>query len=876
MDYLGENFKINLALLNQQEYPAFRGIFKEQCDPILITAMLEDNTLILADDGVQYPRFTPEAKTAMKKILTQLKNNSINEVRYYQAKKVGRFYSNDKKSLTNIARNMRNTHYHYQGWVDYDFKASHPTLVTGTMSRYRKRTTRIDEWVANKEPILAELVAHHSVEGKTPLTKDHIKKLINSGLYGGGIVSWGNDVREGNPKKNELPAEVKNATLGREHPWYKEFKMETKAFQDAVWENNPELRKLVCDVSKQDFENKNTLTSYYLGILENECLYHAYNYMVEHNIIKARRVALAYDGFTAPQPCPYPTFDYLQGCNDYILEKTGFAMTLIIKEFEFVQMDMINVRTEIAVAEPLAPMALVVEGQELADDAEADEAGYDQEYLIWRDNFERSHIKIRNTGTFIKTIFKDEAMTEVDCYTTFTKQLLVIAYENEFYTKISESGAVKKKVFINEWLGDNAQRKADTCDLIPPPLPVPRNCFNMWRPSKFEGKDITATDEGWNARALELFKGHLAVIGNHEDTITEYLTHWFAHLIQKPAEKSTHLCIVGRQGAGKTTLFYPIAEIMAGKYFECSSPERDIWGQFNGALLTNTLICLSEIDKRNTFGADGKIKALITDKRVNINQKNREPFEINSYHRFVTTTNNPDPIQLEEGDRRNCIIKTSDEKKGDFAYFTEFLQETLSASGLLTIYSWLNSINLDNVELRNIPHSQYHHTIREHSRQPLDLFFEWWVQRQFLSTRDEPVEKMGAEMLAEFRSYKESQGGGIDVKNAGDLIKKLVISLNLPKGAIEKGQRRRAGQPNIYDIKMLRKHYNLGCLLNLPADDDDDYESETGAVEAESDVENEILHQEDEAEEGDEEVKATDDEVQVTINGKKVMLRKRK
>ena len=44
-------------------------------------------------------------------------------------------------------------------------------------------------------------------------------------------------------------------------------------------------------------------------------------------------------------------------------------------------------------------------------------------------------------------------------------------------------------------------------------------------------------------------------------------------------------------------------------------------------------------------------------------------YEIDSYHRFLITTNNTEPINTSEDDRRNLIIRSSDEKIGNKEYF---------------------------------------------------------------------------------------------------------------------------------------------------------------------------------------------------------------
>ena len=47
-------------------------------------------------------------------------------------------------------------------------------------------------------------------------------------------------------------------------------------------------------------------------------------------------------------------------------------------------------------------------------------------------------------------------------------------------------------------------------------------------------------------------------------------------------------------------------------------------------------------------------------------------FETKSYHRFILTTNNEEPINTASGDRRFFFVRSSDELIGNKAYFEKF------------------------------------------------------------------------------------------------------------------------------------------------------------------------------------------------------------
>ena len=81
------------------------------------------------------------------------------------------------------------------------------------------------------------------------------------------------------------------------------------------------------------------------------------------------------------------------------------------------------------------------------------------------------------------------------------------------------------------------------------------------------------------------------------------------------------------------------------------------------------VVNLNEVANKDTSEVIGKVKGLVTDGKLSINSKGVKKSVIPSYHCFVMTTNNEDPITTKNGDRRNLIIRSSDKKCGDEDYF---------------------------------------------------------------------------------------------------------------------------------------------------------------------------------------------------------------
>jgi hypothetical protein len=423
---------------------------------------------------------------------------------------------------------------------------------------------------------------------------------------------------------------------------------------------------------------------------------------------------------------------------------------------------------------------------------------------------------------------KSEATGEMvfDCYIFMNKQNLKDSYGHLSYNKRSQSGKTKQIFYIEKWIIDNNLRSYEKCDAIPPPIVCPPTVYNTWTHSPFHGQDITPESPLWREDAIELFTNHMDILCDHNSRASVYVMKWLAQYIQNPSVKTTHVCITGEQGTGKTLGFSVYKKIIAGGAYETTSPEEHVWGKYNGQLLDKNFIIISETNKSNGFGADGKIKALITDSPVTIRQLYCKPIEVASHHRFLTLTNHPDPIKMEKSDRRNLVIKCSSEKIGDREYFSNFAKKFEDRNYLLTLYSYLNALDIDGWEFRldpKDPITEYQRTLMtEYNRDPLEDFLEWWVGRQvrYDSAIKEGenqgcVVAYGAAMLADFKTYKETNGGKYEVSGAGDLVKKLALNLSLPDGAITKGKVTKHGKSKIYNIDILKKHYKIS-LVSTP------------------------------------------------------------
>ena len=126
------------------------------------------------------------------------------------------------------------------------------------------------------------------------------------------------------------------------------------------------------------------------------------------------------------------------------------------------------------------------------------------------------------------------------------------------------------------------------------------------------------------------------------------------------------------------------------KVLETKDPERDVWGNFNSLMMGAFLVNLNELECKETSVVEGKIKALITDPTMYINQKGIAQFSITSHHHFIITTNKENPIKTQKGERRKFIVRSSDELIKNVPYFKQLYKymDTVTAVRTCLFYGF--------------------------------------------------------------------------------------------------------------------------------------------------------------------------------------------
>jgi len=539
-----------------------------------------------------------------------------------------------------------------------------------------------------------------------------------------------------------------------------DFQNELKAIGSKITEANPALMKTVAKLQKKN--ETGSAVSIFLQEKERLILECIYNHLVSKEIIVNNDCVLCFDGIMIQKNKYYPNL--LEELSKVIEDTLGFKLKLTEKQLNEHYFEQLNDLNYI--------------------DKES--------FNFKRMEFEKNHCKIINKSVYIKQTDDDNIF--------LSKKTLRDAYEHITCTL---PNVEDPKLFINLWTtGNDKIRCYDNFDIYPHPLVCPDAVYNLWLP--FEAEKIESYTP--NQEALDMILNHIKILCNNEEAVSDYFIKWIGQMIQFPAIKTICPTMISNEGAGKGTLNKLIQKMLGSKKcIETTNPSRDVWGQFNSCMTSAFFVNLNELSKKDTLESEGKIKALITDGNLWVNPKGVNQFEINSYHRFFITTNKLEPISTSSGDRRNLIIRSSDElcgkSKKNIEYFKKLHNYLEDRDVIATCYNYFKNIpNLNKFNDIPIPKTEYQENLKQLDLTPPEQFIRELVINE---TRD-TIEIKSKEIFTRFNSWCSDNNIDYDITP----LKLCVRLSNLNIKGVDK-KHTRDGNTTVLNVKKVKEHFKI-------------------------------------------------------------------
>lgn len=161
------------------------------------------------------------------------------------------------------------------------------------------------------------------------------------------------------------------------------------------------------------------------------------------------------------------------------------------------------------------------------------------------------------------------------------------------------------------------------------------------------------------------------VFGEH----AEWVLDWFAHIVQRPAEKpGTAIIVRGEEGAGKDFPCQYVGRILE-RYFVTIADMKHLLGQFNEHMRISLLANVTDSTWGGDRAATNKLKAIVTETDTLIERKGVDAIQADNFIRLYFTTNEEWAISASRGSRRWFVVEASAARCGDRQYFDALAAE---------------------------------------------------------------------------------------------------------------------------------------------------------------------------------------------------------
>jgi hypothetical protein len=354
------------------------------------------------------------------------------------------------------------------------------------------------------------------------------------------------------------------------------------------------------------------------------------------------------------------------------------------------------------------------------------------DYDIIKESFEENNFKVLDPIGFYTFI--------IDKWIYRNRTELKNAYENML---LSDSSS-----FIDKWLKDPMMKTYSRVSFEPSNDPT---IFVFPEPPLPSFIYTTYTCQP-NINVIHIFHGLLDILTNRQEHIKTYILNWLAHLLQKPMElPGVALIFNGLKGAGKDSLGDFIGEFIIGmKYYQNYSNQAQYFDKHDICKANKFLVKIEEINKKCLDnGVNGEyFKSSITTPILNFNPKCDSPYNLKNNMRVIATSNQSDPVNVSQNERRYVISVVSPEKIGQSDYWCKIRSELFNPEGALAIANMLLERDITKFNPRVLPENKYLNQLQEYTQDSIIKFIE-----QF-----ESGEYSGSILYQNYRDYCELEG----------------------------------------------------------------------------------------------------------------------
>ena len=189
-------------------------------------------------------------------------------------------------------------------------------------------------------------------------------------------------------------------------------------------------------------------------------------------------------------------------------------------------------------------------------------------------------------------------------------------------------------------------------------IDLAKKTFNLFSPTEYLllKKTPDVIDLAKECTNIQLLFQNLIPDANARD---RYIN-WLAGILQTRRKQGTAWVFMGGQGAGKGIHLNHVLKPLFGDRQVDQVENETLAGSFNGYLQNSMIVAFNEVahDNQSRNNVKSKLKAIITDSHIRINEKFLREFTIENFVNPIFFSNETIPLVVEQDDRRFNIVRT--------------------------------------------------------------------------------------------------------------------------------------------------------------------------------------------------------------------------
>jgi hypothetical protein len=227
---------------------------------------------------------------------------------------------------------------------------------------------------------------------------------------------------------------------------------------------------------------------------------------------------------------------------------------------------------------------------------------------------------------------------------------------------------------------------------------IVEDTLNLWRAPR----EYRITDKAIERRLQRALLRHLLFL-IPKKTERRIFMQWAAHIATRPADRVRWAVILfsEAQQTGKTSTVMALAKAVGENNFNAVSNDV-LKTRFNAPLSGKQLILINEVYHRDSYGVVNRLKELITDDILSIEQKYMPVTNVRNVSSFILTTNNEDALKISPDDRRFMAIQCS-EVQASKEHYTELAWAIAHPWCGQVIRDMAAKMNMENFDAKSSP-----------------------------------------------------------------------------------------------------------------------------------------------------------------------------